>query len=617
MATSDGGGEDFFGYMPDMGGSAPSMPSTLGGGDASQATTVGNGDPYGRKNQWGLLGLYGDNGNLSSSYGSGVGLGGLQQQQQQPNDGYGWNTIDPNISLTQTADSDPSAGMHSLLGIGFDSSFLNQLGYSGADPMSFRQGSGDAMSVGVDPAFVKFLQDQNVSLGRRAIPGYNQLQATDSGGNQKAFSQWADEPDNGFGLAMMLAGGAAGAAIGGGAVGAGYGEGVAGAASDAGSLGAGATGATAADVGTVAPSWATAAGQGAGGGFGSTMVRSGGDVGQSLKAGAIGGITGGVTQGLNPASYAGIDDPTYARGFNNAATAGGRAALTGGNIGSSVLGSLQTSALGAGLNYGANALGGNGMPDTSDYSNEGRNYGTPNIDPGMNTFAGTMGNYSTPVGGFGGYFSQAPDMSNVSPAYQGPSGGNIQPSPMGGMDTGQGVNTGQQTKRQANPVLDFAKTALSGFSGNGAGGKPGNFDGLAGNLMQLWQSRKNAGQYGQLANNLSSLYSPNSPYAQQLQQTLMRSDAASGRRSQVGPRSVELQARLADLNSRNAPELARLYASQQNNQGQQLQSLLRMGQNPMIQNGLSNLWNRYGEGGEQPPSPFATANQNPDWAPGD
>lgn len=49
------------------------------------------------------------------------------------------------------------------------------------------------------------------------------------------------------------------------------------------------------------------------------------------------------------------------------------------------------------------------------------------------------------------------------------------------------------------------------------------------------------------ANSLSNMFSQNSPFAQQLRQQLERRDAASGRRSQYGPREVELQAALAKM----------------------------------------------------------------------
>jgi hypothetical protein len=73
---------------------------------------------------------------------------------------------------------------------------------------------------------------------------------------------------------------------------------------------------------------------------------------------------------------------------------------------------------------------------------------------------------------------------------------------------------------------------------------------------------------------LQGLYSPNSPYAQQLQQQLERSDAASGRRSQYGTRSVELQARLADSAARMAPSLANMYQQRYNMQNQQTMGYL-------------------------------------------
>ena len=57
---------------------------------------------------------------------------------------------------------------------------------------------------------------------------------------------------------------------------------------------------------------------------------------------------------------------------------------------------------------------------------------------------------------------------------------------------------------------------------------------------------------------LQSLYGQNSSYAQMLRQQLMRQDAQRGRRSQAGAREVELQARLADMNSRNAPQIQKL-----------------------------------------------------------
>jgi len=70
-----------------------------------------------------------------------------------------------------------------------------------------------------------------------------------------------------------------------------------------------------------------------------------------------------------------------------------------------------------------------------------------------------------------------------------------------------------------------------------------------------------ANDYRRQQQDLAGLYTQNSPYAQQLAQQLARADAAKGRRSQYGTRNVELQARLADINSRNAAQRKELSAA--------------------------------------------------------
>lgn len=57
----------------------------------------------------------------------------------------------------------------------------------------------------------------------------------------------------------------------------------------------------------------------------------------------------------------------------------------------------------------------------------------------------------------------------------------------------------------------------------------------------------------------------NSPYMKAMRQALERKDAAAGRRSQYGPREVDLQARLAEFNGRNAPYLAQIAGAQNQN----------------------------------------------------
>lgn len=69
--------------------------------------------------------------------------------------------------------------------------------------------------------------------------------------------------------------------------------------------------------------------------------------------------------------------------------------------------------------------------------------------------------------------------------------------------------------------------------------------GLLNGIDSMNRSRNYSQQQGATANQLADLFSPNSPYAQQLRQQLDRRDAAAGRRSQYGTRETELAAQLA------------------------------------------------------------------------
>ena len=132
---------------------------------------------------------------------------------------------------------------------------------------------------------------------------------------------------------------------------------------------------------------------------------------------------------------------------------------------------------------------------------------------------------------------------------------------------------------QANPWMKLGQTGM-------------NF------MQQLGQQNAQRGY----ANQVSGLFGPNSPYAQQMQQTLARQDAANGRNSQYGTRSVQLAAALAEAQSRalgNASyaqartatpglnALNSLFANFGTNQG--MQQLGQMGSSAF--NGLQSLFN--------------------------
>lgn len=568
MPQSDSGSDsEFASFVPDS--FSPSAPVTYSGGDASQNPN----DPLQqRKNQFGLLGLYGDNGNAAGQFNLGGGFAagpnnmtkagpyneGADGLQWTPEFGFGGLSSGP-ASNTESGGSQYHDVNFGDLGFAAGDPFLASIGYKGGNPYNDasigQQSEGGPTAqgayTGYTPEFKNFLQNGGLNLQMGGRPGDTNFYAGafDKSGNKVGgnYAQQFD-PDSQFNLAVMAAIGAAGGAAGGQlASSAGYSSGA-----------------------------VNAAATGAGAGFSSGLANSSGEIGAGLKGGAVGGATGGLVGAINPAASMGIDNPDLLRGVNNAAGSAVRAGLQGQNIGQAVLGSGLKSGLGYGMQTGANAI----MGDDEQFGGGGGNYSTT-PDMQQPSFMSAFGG-----GANGPYSSNAPTMNATNNDPYGLAGSQPQPD----------QQTPQQKQQGAtNPVMDFSKKLLQGFGGSNA--TPQNFDNMAGNLMQLWQSHQNAKQYGGLANNLSSLYSPNSPYAQQLNQALTRSDAAAGRRSQVGPRNVELQARLADLNSRNAPELARLYGSQQNNQAQQLQSLLRMGMNPMMSNGIGSIFGM-GNGGQ-------------------
>lgn len=73
---------------------------------------------------------------------------------------------------------------------------------------------------------------------------------------------------------------------------------------------------------------------------------------------------------------------------------------------------------------------------------------------------------------------------------------------------------------------------------------------LGKDVMSGVQQFKQMGQQKGYLNGINQMYSPNSPYAQQMAQTLARSDAAAGRNSQYGNRAVQLAAALTQDRTR-------------------------------------------------------------------
>ena len=148
---------------------------------------------------------------------------------------------------------------------------------------------------------------------------------------------------------------------------------------------------------------------------------------------------------------------------------------------------------------------------------------------------------------------------------------------------------------KATSVADFLKQLF-----------PSNTAGSLGNLLSTGLGAWSAYQQGQQANNLSDslmgLFGPNNAYATELRKQLERKDAAAGRRSQYGPREVELQARLAEQARMTAGDILKAQAVAGGNQDRYLGNLFNVGQQvynqlPSWYNSISSLF------GQEPPKP--------------
>lgn len=135
----------------------------------------------------------------------------------------------------------------------------------------------------------------------------------------------------------------------------------------------------------------------------------------------------------------------------------------------------------------------------------------------------------------------------------------------------------------------------SKYDNSGRGGSSSRMDDVLTGLAGMYANNRSNNILKDQQNSLSGMYGQNSPFSQALRSQLERRDAAGGRRSQYGPREVELQAHLAQLASRNAPTIANLGQQRNQNNMQNLNSLMYLGRNSGMfkdfGDTLSGLWN--------------------------
>lgn len=176
---------------------------------------------------------------------------------------------------------------------------------------------------------------------------------------------------------------------------------------------------------------------------------------------------------------------------------------------------------------------------------------TSNMVPGAGGVqAGALGEAS-PTGG-------SMDLSSLFGGGQGGGGYNITPGENGGFNINQ--------LGQLNPILGLAKAGYGAY-------------------QQEAQQRA----YNDYVNSINSEFSPNSPYSQQMQQTLARQDAAAGRNSQGGTRAVQLAAALTQAKANALGNANYAHAATATPGASVLNSLFSMFANPQYSKGLNQL----------------------------
>lgn len=278
----------------------------------------------------------------------------------------------------------------------------------------------------------------------------------------------------------------------------------------------------------IAPAIAGGAAFGAGSGLGnlfsSAGTASGNAIGDAAMSGGDFGVLGDAGGGISDAALAD----------------GGSDALGGGL---STLGS----AIGPDLS-GASGIG-SGLSDLGGLSGAGSNLSS-SLNSGLSAASSGVGGGITDTGAGDAISGAAMSPTDVTGAGGGIAGTGTDASGTTGSTSGLGS------------LWSGIKSAGSGLSSIQQAAKPylSVLQG-ANSLYGAYQKIQLANQQKQQLSTLQNLYSPTSPYAQQLSQTMARNDAASGRYSQYGTRATNLAAQLTAsqagvLNSPNYTNLS-------------------------------------------------------------
>lgn len=289
-------------------------------------------------------------------------------------------------------------------------------------------------------------------------------------------------------------------------------------------------------------------------------------------AGAAGAAGAGVGD-ATAAGYAGLDAAS-------AATMGGGASIAGG----SALDAGAAGAAGAGsIGASASSSGAGGLNSFDDGSMSQILQNNPNTS-GLGPYANTNPTFNPAQDSQ--LANQAIDSSggNALSGYTGAPATNPTISNLGPDGTGSGTNTlpGQgtappptgSTSGSGIPPIPSTGLPSSGTSGTSSGGvDPSSLLSLLSGLYGYNQQNNASNDMltwlnGQQAK-IDNLYTPNSPEYNALWDQMSRTDAAAGRNSQYGPRSVDLAAKItqikADETQKMTTGIGGVYAAALNN----------------------------------------------------
>ena len=256
-----------------------------------------------------------------------------------------------------------------------------------------------------------------------------------------------------------------------------------------------------------------------------------------LKGFALGGLG---TFMPDVAGYAGINNTVAKNAINSGLKGGLSAAIQGGDIGANA---LLSGAVG-----GLNSLSGLFTPGAGEMPDVGTIGGEMNALDGE-SYAGSAGQPGTDLWNYWG-------------------------NPTAPTTTDNRRTTQSENSGEGGSLFDSVSSLLFPTEGKGVFGSNLQFGDLAQGLAGLYSNYRQRRDAKEMLRGISGR---RDAYSQNLQRSLQRRDAASGRRSDYAGRDVQLQASLAELDSRNAPAISQLNQQRQQGLAGMLAGALRMG----------------------------------------